>query len=52
MPGTSGRIEAHEAITAYSREALLRAKETAESLGYTEWVLHDWSQACFYLAKT
>lgn len=29
-----GRIEAHEAITAYSREALLRAKETAESLGY------------------
>jgi DNA polymerase II len=33
-----GRIEAHEAITAYSREALLRAKETAESLGYT--VLH------------
>lgn len=33
-----GRIEAHEAITAYSREALLRAKETAESLGYE--VLH------------
>ncbi|KAA3660257.1 MAG: hypothetical protein DWQ04_19930, partial [Chloroflexi bacterium] len=29
-----GRIEAHEAITAYSREALLRAKEAAESLGY------------------
>jgi DNA polymerase-2 len=29
-----GRIEAHEAITAYSREGLLRAKETAESLGY------------------
>lgn len=29
-----GRIEAHEAITAYSREALLRAKETAEALGY------------------
>ncbi len=29
-----GRIEAHEAITAYSREALLRAKETAESIGY------------------
>ena len=33
-----GRIEAHEAITAYSREALLRAKETAERLGYA--VLH------------
>lgn len=33
-----GRIEAHEAITAYSREALLRAKETAEKLGYA--VLH------------
>jgi DNA polymerase-2 len=29
-----GRIEAHEAITAYSREALLQAKETAESMGY------------------
>lgn len=29
-----GRIEAHEAITAYSREGLLRAKETAEALGY------------------
>ena len=29
-----GRIEAHEAITAYSREALLRAKETAEQMGY------------------
>lgn len=33
-----GRIETHEAITAYSREALLRAKETAEALGYN--VLH------------
>ncbi|MBK8986266.1 MAG: hypothetical protein IPM39_09320 [Chloroflexi bacterium] len=33
-----GRIETHEAITAYSREALLRAKETAEALGYQ--VLH------------
>lgn len=29
-----GRIEAHEAITAYSREGLLRAKEAAEALGY------------------
>ncbi|MCP5097102.1 MAG: hypothetical protein GY943_16255 [Chloroflexi bacterium] len=33
-----GRIETHEAITAYSREALLRAKEAAEALGYE--VLH------------
>jgi DNA polymerase II len=29
-----GRIEAHQAVTAYGREALLRAKETAENLGY------------------
>lgn len=33
-----GRIEAHEAITAYSREAMLLAKETAEAAGYE--VLH------------
>jgi DNA polymerase II len=33
-----GRIEAHEAVTMYSREALLRAKEAAEDLGFT--VLH------------
>ncbi len=33
-----GRIETHEAITAYSREALLRAKEAAEQMGYR--VLH------------
>jgi len=33
-----GRIEAHEAVTAYGREALLRAKEVAEELGFT--VLH------------
>ncbi len=33
-----GRIEAHEAVTAYGREALLRAKEAAERLGFT--VLH------------
>ena len=33
-----GRIEAHQAVTAYGREALLRAKEAAEDLGYT--VLH------------
>ena len=33
-----GRIEAHEAVTAYGREALLRAKEAAEDMGYS--VLH------------
>ncbi|MFZ1398454.1 MAG: DNA polymerase domain-containing protein, partial [Candidatus Promineifilaceae bacterium] len=33
-----GRIESHEAVTAYSRECLLRAKEAAEDLGYE--VLH------------
>ena len=33
-----GRIEAHEAVTAFGREALLRAKETAEDLGFN--VLH------------
>jgi DNA polymerase-2 len=33
-----GRIEAHEAVTAYGREALLRAKEAAEDQGCT--VLH------------
>lgn len=33
-----GRIEAHEAVTAYGREALLRAKEVAEEQGFE--VLH------------
>jgi DNA polymerase II len=33
-----GQIEAHEAVTAYGREALLRAKEAAEDMGFT--VLH------------
>ncbi len=33
-----GRIEGHEAVTAYSRELLLRAKEAAEDAGYC--VLH------------
>jgi DNA polymerase-2 len=33
-----GRIEAHEAVTAYGREILLRAKEAAEDLGFR--VLH------------
>jgi DNA polymerase-2 len=39
-----GRIEAHQAVTAYSRECLLRAKEAAEDLGYT--VLHMYSTGC------
>ena len=33
-----GRIEAHEAVTAYGREALLRAKEAAEDLDFA--ILH------------
>lgn len=33
-----GRIEAHEAVTAYGREALLRAKEAAEDSAYE--ILH------------
>lgn len=33
-----GRIEAHEAVTAYGREALLRAKEAAEELDFS--ILH------------
>ncbi len=33
-----GRIEAHESVTAYGREALLRAKEAAEAMGYA--ILH------------
>ncbi|MCB9009884.1 MAG: hypothetical protein H6656_21365 [Ardenticatenaceae bacterium] len=33
-----GRIESHEAVTAFGRECLLRAKEAAEDLGYD--VLH------------
>jgi len=33
-----GRIEAHEAVTTWGREALLRAKEAAEDMGFT--VLH------------
>ena len=30
-----GRIESHEAISALGREALLRAKEAAEDMGFT-----------------
>ena len=33
-----GRIEAHEAVTAYGREVLMRAKEAAEDMGFR--VLH------------
>jgi DNA polymerase-2 len=33
-----GRIEAHQAVTAYGREALLQAKEAAEDMGFS--VLH------------
>ncbi|MDK1028226.1 MAG: DNA polymerase domain-containing protein [Anaerolineae bacterium] len=33
-----GRIEAHEAVTAYGREILLRAKDVAEDMGFR--VLH------------
>ena len=33
-----GKIEAHEAVTAYSREVMMRAKEAAEDLGFR--VLH------------
>ena len=33
-----GKIEAHEAVTAYGREVLFRAKEAAEDMGYR--VLH------------
>jgi DNA polymerase-2 len=44
-----GRIEAHEAITAWGRETLLRAKEIAEDHGYrlvhaivdSLWLVHD-----------
>jgi len=38
-----GRIEAHEAVTAGGREALLRAKEVAEELGFN--VLHMYVDA-------
>lgn len=38
-----GRIEAHEAVTRYGREALLRAKDTAEDLGFE--VLHMYVDA-------
>jgi DNA polymerase II len=44
-----GRIEAHEAVTAYGREKLLRAKELAEAAGYR--VLHALTDS-LWLART
>jgi DNA polymerase-2 len=38
-----GKIESHQAVTAYGREALLRAKEAAEALGFE--VLHMYTDA-------
>lgn len=43
-----GRIEAHQAITAYAREVLLRAKEAAERQGYD--VLHMYVD-CLWVRK-
>ena len=40
-----GRINAYEAVTAYSRECLLRAKEAAEDLGFT--VVHMYIDSLF-----
>lgn len=43
-----GRIEAHEAITAFGREALLRAKELAEARGFR--MLHGLTD-CLWLQR-
>ncbi len=43
-----GRIESHQAITAYAREVLLVAKETAERMGYK--VLHMYID-CLWVQK-
>ncbi len=40
-----GRVESHEAVTAISRELLLRAKECAEDMGFT--VLHMYVDSLF-----
>ena len=54
-----GRIEAHQAVTAYGREAMMQAKETAEDLGceviqmYVDglWVQHpSWSEPADFKA--
>ena len=44
-----GRIEAHQAVTAYGREALLLAKETAEEAGYE--VVHLYVDALWVRKK-
>ena len=44
-----GRIESHQAITAYARDVILRAKEAAESLGFE--VLHMYID-CLWIRKT
>jgi DNA polymerase II len=43
-----GRIEAHEAVTAYGRDKLLAAKETAEAAGFR--VLHGLTD-CLWVQK-
>jgi DNA polymerase-2 len=43
-----GRIEAHEAVTAYGRDKLLAAKEIAEAAGFT--VLHGLTD-CLWIKK-
>ena len=43
-----GRIEAHEAVTAYGRDKLLSAKETFEAAGFT--VLHGLTD-CLWVQK-
>ena len=43
-----GRIEAHEAVTAYGRDKLLTAKEISEAAGYT--VLHGLTD-CLWVQK-
>jgi DNA polymerase-2 len=43
-----GRIEAHEAVTAYGRDKLLTAKELAEAAGFT--VLHGLTD-CLWVKK-
>ena len=43
-----GRIEAHEAVTAYGRDKLLRAKETFEAAGFR--VLHGLTD-CLWVQK-
>jgi len=44
-----GRIEAHQAVTAYGREILLRAKEAAEEAGFE--VLHLYVDALWVCKK-